>query len=58
MFNEATTRYYLPVTNKIKQQSLERQAFTQSINKLFMDKSRQSKCNKNSLGNQLVKMYY
>ena len=58
MFNETTTRYYLPVTNKIKQQSLERQAFTQSINKLFMDKSRQSKCNKNSLGNQLVKMYY
>ena len=58
MFNEVATRYYLPVTNKIKQQSLERQAFAQSINKLFMDKSWRSKRNKNSLGNELVKMYY
>lgn len=58
MFNETTTRYYLPVTNKIKQQSAERQAFAQTINKLFMDKNWRSKCNKNSLGNQLVKMYY
>jgi hypothetical protein len=58
MFNEVATRYYLPVSNKITQQSLERQAFVQSINKLFMDKSWRSKRNKNSLGNELVKMYY
>jgi hypothetical protein len=58
MFNEVSTRYYLPITNKIKQKSLERQAFAQTINKLIMDKSWRSKCNKNSIGNELVKIYY
>jgi hypothetical protein len=56
MFNEVETRYYIPMSNKIKRNSLERQAFSQSINKLTMDNK--NKKNKNNIGNDLVKIYY
>lgn len=56
MFNEVGTRYYTPVSDKIKRNSLERQAFSQSINKLTLDNK--NKKNKTNIGNDLVKIYY
>ena len=63
MFHESLTRYYLPVADKIKRASIERQAFAQSINKLCIEKNEKQLAwraltNKNSIGNHLVKIYY
>jgi hypothetical protein len=61
MYHESLTRYYLPVSKKIMQKSLERQAFMQSINKLFIKINREKKIDEtkeNSIGNDLVKIYY
>jgi hypothetical protein len=65
MIHETLTRYYTPVSDKIKQNSLERQAFAQSINKLVIGRTNEenkkawrSIPNKNGLGYDLVKMYY
>jgi hypothetical protein len=65
MFHETLTRYYIPVADKIKQNSLERQAFAQSINKLVIErinngekKSWRATRNKNVLGCDLAKIYY
>ena len=64
MFHEMNTRYYKPVSDKIKQNSLERQAFAQSINKLIIENSKnkniywRAASNKNNIGNELVKIYF
>jgi hypothetical protein len=64
MFNETCTRYYKPVSDKIKQNSLERQAFAQSINKLIIENSKikniywRAASNKNNIGNGCVKIYF
>jgi len=62
MYHEANTRYYTPITHLLCRLSLERQAFAQSINKLSMDRKGKKgwrRCsNKNSLGYELVKIYY
>jgi hypothetical protein len=60
MFHESLTRYYLPVADKIKRESIERQAFAQSINKLCIEKQLawRALTNKNNIGNHLVKIYY
>jgi hypothetical protein len=62
MYHEAHTRYYIPITDVLCKLSLERQAFAQSINKLSMDrkgiKGWRRCSNKNSLGYELVKIYY
>jgi hypothetical protein len=65
MIHETLTRYYIPVTDKIKQNSLERQAFAQCINKLVIERKNENSQkawrsipNKNGLGYDLVKMYY
>ena len=61
MYHESLTRYYLPVYKNIMQKSLERQAFIQSINKLFIEINgikRIDEIKENSIGNDLVKIYY
>lgn len=64
MFHEMNTRYYKPVSDKMKQNSLERQAFSQSINKLIIENSKnkniywRAASNKNNIGNELVKIYF
>ena len=64
MFNEIHTRYYKPVSDKMKQNSLERQAFAQSINKLIIENSKikniywRAASNKNNIGNDCVKIYF
>lgn len=65
MIHETLTRYYTPVCDKIKRNSLERQAFSQGINKLQIGRTNEenkkawrSTPNKNGLGYDLVKIYY
>jgi hypothetical protein len=65
MIHETITRYYIPVSDKIKRNSLERQAFAQCINKLVIERTNEenkkawrSTPNKNGLGYDLVKIYY
>lgn len=65
MIHETLTRYYIPVSDKIKRNSLERQAFAQCINKLLIERTNEenkkawrSTPNKNGLGYDLVKIYY